>query len=150
MADTSPSKKYSFVNNSLKKNFFLKIIKKNILKEHFNKKFKFFTRNILEKNLNCMYIRKNKFFNKGRYSRNRQIYRTGVYICFYVNIIVLYLLWFVFYKFTIKFTYLWWLFISLPSAFVLPKSLKYNLFYYKNFLFYSTCYFNWIKNFFKF
>ena len=26
-----------------------------------------------------LYIRKNKIFNKGRYSRNRQLYRTGVY-----------------------------------------------------------------------
>ena len=25
------------------------------------------------------FIRKNKMFNKGRYSRNRQLYRTGVY-----------------------------------------------------------------------
>jgi hypothetical protein len=25
------------------------------------------------------FIRKQKFFNKGRYSRNRQLYRTGVY-----------------------------------------------------------------------
>jgi hypothetical protein len=26
-----------------------------------------------------LYLRKNKIFNKGRYSRNRQFYRTGVY-----------------------------------------------------------------------
>ena len=26
-----------------------------------------------------LYIRKNKIFNKGRYSRNRQLYKTGVY-----------------------------------------------------------------------
>ena len=26
-----------------------------------------------------LYIRKNRIFNKGRYSRNRQLYRTGVY-----------------------------------------------------------------------
>ena len=97
-----------------------------------------------------MFLRKSKFFNKGRYSRNRQVYRTGVYICFYINIIALYLLWFVFYKFTIKFTYLWWFFILLPSSFILPKSLKYNLFYYKNFFFYISCYFNWVKNIFKF
>lgn len=32
----------------------------------------------IDKNL-FQYIRKNKIFNKGRYSRNRQLYRTGVY-----------------------------------------------------------------------
>jgi hypothetical protein len=29
--------------------------------------------------LNILYLRKTKIFNKGRYSRNRQTYRTGVY-----------------------------------------------------------------------
>ncbi len=28
---------------------------------------------------NILFLRKNKVFNKGRYSRNRQTYRTGVY-----------------------------------------------------------------------
>lgn len=31
------------------------------------------------KKYNILYIRRNKIFNKGRYSRNRQLYRTGVY-----------------------------------------------------------------------
>lgn len=30
-------------------------------------------------NININFLRKNKVFNKGRYSRNRQTYRTGVY-----------------------------------------------------------------------
>lgn len=30
-------------------------------------------------NYQVLYLRKNKIFNKGRYSRNRQFYRTGVY-----------------------------------------------------------------------
>jgi hypothetical protein len=61
----------------------------------------------MKNNLSCLFLRKSKYFNKGRYSRNRQIYRTGVYLCFYVNIAVLYLLWYTFYKFSIRFTYLW-------------------------------------------
>ena len=50
--------------------------------------------NLLSENLNLEYyfVRKSKNFNKGRYSRNRQVYRTGVYVCFYVNVIALYLL----------------------------------------------------------
>lgn len=31
------------------------------------------------KNYNVSFLRKNRIFNKGRYSRNRQLYRTGVY-----------------------------------------------------------------------
>lgn len=52
------------------------------------------------------FLRKNKSFNKGRYSRNRQNYRTGVYWCLYVNIIVLFGLYFYFYRFTFNFGYL--------------------------------------------
>jgi hypothetical protein len=48
-----------------------------------------------------------KIFNKSRYSRNRQLYRTGVYWCLWVNIIVVYGLYFFFYRFTFNFGYLW-------------------------------------------
>ena len=111
-----------------------------------------FTKNLinLKKKLNCLFLRKNKTFNKGRYSRNRQVYRTGVYLCFYINIIVLYTLWFFFYKFTIKFTYLWWLFIIFPASFVFSKSLKYNLFSKNEFLFFLKKYFFWLSFFFTF
>jgi len=40
----------------------------------------------------CFFLRKNRTFNKGRFSRNRQIYRTGVYFCFYINILTFYAL----------------------------------------------------------
>jgi hypothetical protein len=53
------------------------------------------------------YIRKNRIFNKGRYSRNRQLYRTGVYWCLWLNIIVVYGLYFFFYRFMFNFGYLW-------------------------------------------
>ena len=33
------------------------------------------------KKYNFFFLRKNRIFNKGRYSRNRQLYRTGVYWC---------------------------------------------------------------------
>lgn len=92
----------------------------------------------------CFFLRKSKFFNKGRYSRNRQIYRTGVYLCFYINIIVLYLVWFVFYKASLKFTYLWWVFFLLPSSLIFSRSLKYGLIFPKEFLFYTNLYLNWL------
>lgn len=58
-----------------------------------------------KKKININFIRKQRCFNKGRYSRNRQLYRTGVYWCFYLNIAALLGLNFLFYKFTINFTY---------------------------------------------
>jgi hypothetical protein len=42
------------------------------------------------------FIRKTKSFNKSSYSRNRQLYRTGVYWCLWLNIILVYGLYFFF------------------------------------------------------
>ena len=116
-----------------------------------NYNYNFFFKNFLstKNNLTCFFLRKSKFFNKGRYSRNRQIYRTGVYLCFYVNIIVLYSIWFIFYKSSIKFTYLWWVFFTLPASFVFSRALKYNLFFPKEFMFYTKLYFNWLVSIFN-
>lgn len=41
---------------------------------------KYYDINFLEK-IEVLYIRKTKAFNKGRFSRNRQLYRTGFYWC---------------------------------------------------------------------
>jgi len=114
----------------------------NVTKYNYNFLFKNFLNT--KNNMTCFFLRKSKFFNKGRYSRNRQIYRTGVYLCFYVNIIVLYLIWFVFYRSSIKFTYLWWVFFALPSSFIFSRALKYNLFFPKEFTHYTRMYFNWL------
>jgi len=56
------------------------------------------------------FLRKTKIFNKGRYSRNRQIYRTGVYLCLWVNILAIVAIYFLFYRFLFNFGYLWWIF----------------------------------------
>ena len=47
-------------------------------------------------NIFIFYLRKNKLFIKGRYSRNRQYYKTGVYWCLWVNIIAVFGLYFMF------------------------------------------------------
>lgn len=39
------------------------------------------------KNVEFQFLRKNKVYNKGRYSRCRQNYRTGVYLCMYLSIV---------------------------------------------------------------
>lgn len=79
------------------------------------------------KNYNFFFIRKNKIFNKSRYSRNRQLYRTGVYWCLWLNIIIVYGLFFLFYRFTFNFGYIWYGVAFLLYSFIFSKVLKYNL-----------------------
>ncbi len=93
------------------------------------------------------FLRKNKVYNKGRYSRCRQNYRTGVYMCMYLSILSLFGLYYWFYKFSFNFTYLWWFFISFIASFFIPKILKYRL-YNPKVLFLKICeLINWVKLF---
>lgn len=108
-------KKFTILNN-------YKIIYKNYDLDLFNNKFK----------IKIFFLRKNKIFNKGRYSRNRQIYRTGVYLCLWINILMVYGLYYIFYKIVFNFNYLWFIFINFIFIFIFIKIFKYNLFNYKN------------------
>lgn len=72
------------------------------------------------------FLRKNKIFNKGRYSRNRQTYRTGFYWCLWVNIFAIYGLHYLCYRFTFAFGYLWIPFIVFFGSFIFSRMLKYN------------------------
>jgi hypothetical protein len=74
------------------------------------------------------FLRKNKVYNKGRYSRCRQNYRTGVYMCMYLSVVSIFGLYYWFYKFSFNFTYLWWVFILFIGSFFLPKLIKYRLY----------------------
>jgi cellulose synthase/poly-beta-1,6-N-acetylglucosamine synthase-like glycosyltransferase len=51
-------------------------------------------------------LRKTKSFNKSRYSRNRQYYRTGVFLCLWANIILVIGAYYLFFRLTFKFTYM--------------------------------------------
>jgi hypothetical protein len=73
------------------------------------------------------FIRTSKIFNKGRYSRNRQTYRTGVYWCLYINIIIILSLYIYFYRFSFNFNYLWTLLLLLFLIIVLSKLFKFNI-----------------------
>ena len=90
------------------------------------------------KNYSILYLRKNRIFNKGRYSRNRQLYRTGVYWCLWLNIIMVYGLYFIFYRFSFNFGYIWWGILILAYSTIFSRIIKYNfynVFYiYKEFL----------------
>lgn len=74
------------------------------------------------------FLRKNKVYNKGRYSRTRQNYRTGVYMCMYLSVVSIFGLYYWFYKFSFNFTYLWWFFIAFVASFFVPKIFKYRLY----------------------
>jgi hypothetical protein len=62
------------------------------------------------------YLRRNTIYNKSRYSRNKQNYRTGVFWCLWLTVLSVLGLYFYFYTFLIKFTYAWVLFFIIPLA----------------------------------
>lgn len=74
------------------------------------------------------FLRKNRVYNKGRYSRTRQNYRTGVYMCMYLSVVSIFGLYYWFYKFSFNFTYIWWFFIAFVASFFVPKIFKYRLY----------------------
>lgn len=88
------------------------------------------------------YIRKNRIFNKGRYSRNRQLYRTGVYWCLWLNIMLVYGLYFMFYRFTFNFGYFWWGLLIFAYSTIFSRVLKYNFF---NIFFLKNEFFSFLK-----
>ena len=80
------------------------------------------------------FLRKQKLFNKGRFSRNRQTYRTGAYWCLWVNILAVTGFYYWFYRFTMNFGYLWPFFALFIISFIFPRALKYNYFIFSNLL----------------
>ena len=72
-------------------------------------------------NMNVLFLRKNKVFNKSRYSRNRQYYRTGFYWCLYINIALVLGFYFWFYRLTFNFGYIWWLLYFFFLSFFVSK-----------------------------
>ena len=95
-------------------------------------------------NYSFFFLRKSKIFNKGRYSRNRQTYRTGFYWCLWLNIFAIYGLHYAFYRFTFTFGYLWIFLIIFFGSFVFGRMLKYNFHNYKYAFAEVSNFFNWI------
>lgn len=87
-----------------------------------------YVNNALIETFNVLYLRKTKVFNKGRYSRNRQFYRTGVYWCLYINIIAVIGMYFWFYRFVMNFGYLWWMFYISLASFVAAKTVHFRFY----------------------
>ena len=62
------------------------------------------------KQINLMlFLRKNRIFNKSRYSRNRQLARVIFYFSLYINIAVIYWIVYVFYGLAFFHNWFWWL-----------------------------------------
>ena len=61
---------------------------------------------VLPKASRVSFLRACELYNKGRYSRNRQTYRTGAYWCMWLTVLSVIGLYFYFYIFLIKFTYI--------------------------------------------
>lgn len=134
---------FKLKNNFYKNNFYLNTDLRNLsfvaLKDSFILKLKQiapinFSETSTNKHINLnklkeycfFYIRKNRIFNKGRYSRNRQLYRTGFYWCLYFNIISVYGLYFIFYRVVFNFGYLWLFLVIFFGSFLFSRALKYN------------------------
>lgn len=83
-------------------------------------------------NYKLQFLRKNKIFNKSRYSRNRQLYRTGVYWCLWLNIILVYVLYFYFYRFSFTFGYLWVVMSLFVISFIFGRVLQNRLYTVEN------------------
>lgn len=135
----------STLSNSFKINF-----SESSTNKHINLNNNFLKRS----NFVFFYLRKNKIFNKGRYSRNRQTYRTGFYWCLWINIFAIYGLHFAFYRFTFVFGYLWLFFIIFIGSFIFSRMLKYNFHNYNYIFSEINNFFTWLgflyNNFYNF
>jgi len=90
------------------------------------------------------FLRKNRVYNKGRYSRTRQNYRTGVYMCVYLSLTTIFGLYFIFYRFSFSFTHLWWLYVYFIFSFFAPKIIQNRLYEPSNLLKKSINFISWV------
>ena len=101
-----------------------------------------------------LFIRKNRIFNKGRYSRNRQTCKMAFYLALAIHSIAVTGLFMWYYNLLIKFTYMWyvfiiWISIGIFSGFIRFRLYTINLFVnnIKNFslwFFYIILYFTYL------
>lgn len=70
------------------------------------------------------YVRKVRIFNKSRYSRNRQNVRATFYFGLYINILIIYAVFSVFYNIAFFLTYNWWFYFVFLSFFFISNFLR--------------------------
>lgn len=138
---------FFFKLNNKKYNFSNKLLNKNIIGGDILVSIKpdLVSKDIFDKNYfnSFFFLRKTKIFNKGRYSRNRQLYKTGVYFCLYINILAIYAIYFLFYRFTFNFGYFWIFMFFCVFSFFFSRFFKYNFFSRIKLDLYI--YFNWVS-----
>lgn len=78
----------------------------------------FFLKYMISQNYLTNYARKLKLFNKSRYSRNRQNVRVTFYFSLYVNIVIVFLVFSVFYNLSFFMTYNWWFYFVFYLSFI--------------------------------
>lgn len=78
------------------------------------------------KNISIFFSKKNYLYNKGKFSRNRQTYRTGVYLCIWLTVLTVVGLYFYFYLMSMKFTYFFVLFLFFLFLFFYRAFIKKN------------------------
>lgn len=99
--------------------------------------------NFFTKYRNIFFLKNNKLYNKGRYSRNKQTYRTGVIWCLWLTVVSVAGSFYYFYSFTFKFTYLWIIFFIFVSKLIYNYAVKHNYFNsWKLFYFFSSLFKN--------
>lgn len=111
--------------NDITSNYSIKFLPTNVAK---------YLNNFSIDKFSILFLRKNKIFNKGRYSRNRQFYRTGVYWCLYINIIAIIGFYFWFYRFTFNFSYIWWIMYISLNLFIFSKLFMSNFYNFSKLL----------------
>jgi hypothetical protein len=75
-------------------------------------------------NIIINFSRKNKIFNKSRYSRNRQNVRVIFYFGLYVNIFIIYLIFSLFYNLIPLLSYNWWFYFIFLSSFFFSNMIR--------------------------
>ena len=75
-------------------------------------------------NILINYVRKVRIFNKSRYSRNRQNVRATFYFGLYVNILVIYIVFSLFYNIAFFLTYNWWFYFVFLLFFFISNFLR--------------------------
>jgi hypothetical protein len=69
-------------------------------------------------------VRKSVLFNKGRYSRTRQIVKGTFFFSLLLNVNVIFGTLMIYYLYTIKLSYLWWFFYVFAASFTIPSALR--------------------------
>jgi len=122
----------------------LSVILKNFDKYNFNIKVQDFSLYTTPTHSIIYFLRKNRVFNKGRYSRNRQTCKMAFYFALSIHCMGVTGLFMWYYNLLIKFTYMWYVFLVWISVGVISSIFRYRL--YSTTLFYNNIYSfsNWL------